>query len=104
MLPYCTQYLGLRSILVIDNASTHRNRRISELIKGVRCRLEYLLLYLPNFNLIKRSFYNLKAYIRRHRRELKLFSSFSNFLQYYLESRTLFKGAAVGYFARLIIV
>jgi transposase len=102
--PYCTPFLGLRSVLVMDNASTHRNGRIAELIKDVRCRIEYLLLYLPDFNPIERSFHDLKAYIRRHRRELELFSSFGNFLQYCLESRTLFRGAAVGYFARLIVV
>jgi transposase len=104
VLPYYTLFLRLRFILVIDNASTHRNSKITKLIKNVKCRIKYLLLYLPNFNSIKRSFYNLKAYIKRHRRKLKLFSSFSNFLQYCLESKTLFRGATVSYFARLIII
>jgi hypothetical protein len=30
---YCTQYLGLRSVLVIDNASTHRNRGFASLLR-----------------------------------------------------------------------
>jgi transposase len=104
VLPYCNPAPLPRSVIVMDNASIHKNARVRELVEGAGCRLKYLPPYSPDFNPIERSFHDLKAYVRRHRREVKLFNNFGDFLQYCLESRTLFRGAAVGHFRCSLIV
>lgn len=45
VLPHCNPRLGPRSVLVLDNASIYRNRRLRELFKAYGVALEFLLPY-----------------------------------------------------------
>jgi transposase len=57
-------YLGPCSVLVIDNHSTHYLEELQELYDVHSIVLLYLLLYSPDYNLIKQSFTALKAWMR----------------------------------------
>ena len=48
-------------VLLIDNASIYCSPAIVQLCRDFRVQLEFLLLYLPNYNPIKRSFKVLKS-------------------------------------------
>ena len=61
MLPNCTPYPGPRSIIVLDNASIYKSARLRELCERSGIILEFLLLYLLDFNPIKAIFKDLKA-------------------------------------------
>jgi transposase len=84
LLPLCNPYPGPRSVIIMDNASVHHSRQ--EVIitacrrKGVWVR--FLPLYSPDFNLIKESFGDLKAFIRRYyRRKCPEFYTYQHFLE-----------------------
>jgi transposase len=66
VLPLCTPFLGRNSVLVMDNASIHKSKRLVKACYQAGVLLQYLLPYSPDFNPIKESFGNLKAWIRRH--------------------------------------
>ena len=51
----------LRSILVLDNVNSYLSEDLATICEEARVRLEYLPLYLLNYNLIKESFSTLKA-------------------------------------------
>jgi transposase len=104
VLPYCKPYPMPRSVIVMDNASTHRNSRIRELVESAGCRLEYLPPYSPDFNPIERSFHELKAYIKRHRQEVELFHNFGDFLALCIQRLTLFWGTARAHFRESMII
>ena len=57
----CTLYPGLRSIIILDNASIYKSARFQELCKQAGVLLEFLPLYLPDFNPIEAIFKDLKA-------------------------------------------
>ena len=61
MLLHYNLYLALNSIIIIDNASIYRLERIRQLYKAASVRLKYLLLYLLDYNPIKKSFKYLKS-------------------------------------------
>ena len=50
-----------RSVLIIDNAITHRLEELKEMCKEVGVILEYLPPYSLDFNVIEESFSSLKA-------------------------------------------
>jgi transposase len=79
VLPKCTLYLGPQLVIVIDNASVHYSylERIKEVARRCGVWVCFLPPYSPNFNLIKESFGDLKAYIRRYyRREISKFDNY----------------------------
>jgi transposase len=51
-------------VVVMDNLSSHKGRRVRELIEGKRCELIYLPSYSPDFNPIEQAFSKLKSYLR----------------------------------------
>jgi transposase len=72
LLPLCNPYLGPRLVIILDNALVHHSNRgnIEEACRRHGVLVRFLPLYSPDFNLIKESFNNLKAFIRRfYRRE-----------------------------------
>ena len=71
LLPLCNSYPGPQSVLVMDNCGIHRNQRVLNLCAEKGVLIEYLPPYLPNFNPIKESFYDLKLWIRRNYYKLK---------------------------------
>lgn len=66
MLPFCTGGNGPRLVLVIDNASSHRNEELVNMCYEVDVLLAYLPPYSPDFNPIETSFSVLKQWIKRH--------------------------------------
>ena len=106
LLPHCNAFPGPRSIIVMDNVSSHCNQRIEDVITGFGCQIRYLPPYSPDFNPIELSFSVLKAWVRRFFDDLwPLFKgSFGDFLRYAVArsrcdrfAREHFKHSAGGY-------
>jgi transposase len=52
-------------IVVMDNLSAHKAKRIRELIEGHGCELLYLPAYSPDFNPIEEAFSKIKGFVRK---------------------------------------
>jgi transposase len=52
-------------VVVMDNLSAHKGKRVRELIEGAGCELLYLPAYSPDMNPIEEAFSKLKASLRR---------------------------------------
>jgi transposase len=65
LLPLCSKWLKPKLVLVIDNASFYYTKRIKQMCYDASIKLVYLLLYLPDLNLIKEFFAKLKAFIKQ---------------------------------------
>ena len=65
VLPICTPYPGPRSVIIIDNASIHYSQinRLKETARRYSVWIRFLPPYSPDFNPIKESFSDLKAFI-----------------------------------------
>jgi transposase len=61
VLPFCNPHPAPNSVIVLNNASIHRSARVQQLYEAASVILEYLLLYSPNYNPIKKSFKQLKG-------------------------------------------
>jgi transposase len=60
VLSYYTPYPGPRSVIVLDNISIYKSVQLQKLCKKQGVLLKFLLLYLPDYNLIEATFKNLK--------------------------------------------
>jgi transposase len=65
VLPKMNQFPGPNSILVMDNASWHRDLRVPALCTRFKILLIYLPPYSPDYNPIEAYFGDCKAFIRR---------------------------------------
>jgi transposase len=52
-------------IVIMDNLSVHKDRRVAPLIAGAGCRLVYLPAYSPDMAPIEQAFSKLKTFLRR---------------------------------------
>jgi transposase len=52
-------------IVVMDNLSVHKDKRVAPLIAGAKCRLVYLPAYSPDFTPIEQAFSKIKAFLRQ---------------------------------------
>jgi len=68
LLPNLPRHNGLQPIVIMDNARIHRREEIQAICRCYNCLVEFLPPYAPILNSIESSFYNLKAFIRRHYR------------------------------------
>jgi transposase len=102
VLPYCNQWPAPRSVLVMDNASIHYNAEFQAMVVVAGVILEYLPLYLLDFNPIKLSFYELKAWIRRNRQLIDDFDDFGLFLKFAVNSCSSWK-QAISHFRRCFV-
>jgi transposase len=57
--------LGAGQIVVMDNLSVHKDKRVAPLIAAAGCRLVYLPAYSPDFTPIEQAFSKIKTYLRR---------------------------------------
>lgn len=73
-----------RTVIILDNASSHTNDRIREAVEAYGCIVKYLPPYSPDFNPIELSFSSLKAWVRRYEAEIwpKFEGDFGEFLRY----------------------
>ena len=69
-------------ILLMDNASIHRSPTIARLCRDYGVGLEYLPPYSPDYNLIKRSFKTLKAWMKKNYQQQDEWQNFKSFLEY----------------------
>jgi DDE superfamily endonuclease len=65
-LPHCNPYPGLRGVIVLDNASTHTNPRVVQLIGDYGCLVKAPPPYSPDLSPVELTFSMLKAGCRRH--------------------------------------
>jgi transposase len=65
LLHYCNRYPAPKSVIVIDNASWYRSRKIQQMCDKAGVILEFLSLYSPDFNPIEEHFGVLKKFIKR---------------------------------------
>lgn len=82
VLPNCEAYPGRRSVLVMDNASIHKDSRIKALCEEVGVLLVFLPPYSPDFNPIESTFKDLKAWIKRHYIQAEEYELFDDFLEH----------------------
>lgn len=82
VLPQCAP----GTILVMDNASIHRNKELRALCERASVYIEYLPPYSPEFNPIELSFHDLKTWIRRNIHSLGNYIDFGNFLRFGLQN------------------
>jgi hypothetical protein len=61
VLPHCTPYPRLRSILILNNASIYKDLRLHQLCNDTGVVLKFLLLYSLDYNPIEATFKDLKA-------------------------------------------
>ncbi len=52
-------------VVVMDNLSAHKGRRVRKLVEGCGCELVYLPAYSPDFNPIEQAFSKVKQALRR---------------------------------------
>ena len=71
LLPHCNAFPAPRSVICLDNCSTHINPLIRQTIEAKGCLIRYLPPYSPDYNPIELTFSILKAWLRRHFRPLK---------------------------------
>jgi transposase len=65
-LPKCSAYPSPCSVLVLNNATIHHGDKILILTDHFGMRIEYLLPYSPDLNLIEEAFSKIKHFIRRN--------------------------------------
>jgi len=82
VLPHCNPRPGPRSVLVLDNASIHKNPRLRELCERYGVALKFLPPYSPDFNPIEPTFHDFKAWLRRNHQQANDFAEFGGFLEY----------------------
>ena len=71
LLPHCNAFPGPRSVICLDNCSTHVNLIIRQIIEARGCLIRYLPPYSPDYNPIELTFNMLKAWLKRYFRPLK---------------------------------
>ncbi|KAI4850121.1 hypothetical protein E4T44_02934 [Aureobasidium sp. EXF-8845] len=64
VLPQCEPYPGRRSIVIMDNCSTHHSEKITQLGEQFGVYLLYLPPYSPYLNPIEQTFHLLKQWLR----------------------------------------
>jgi transposase len=70
LLPHCNLFPDPKSVIILDNASSHCDPIIAEAIHAKGCLVRYLFSYSPDFSPIELSFSVLKAWVRRRFHEL----------------------------------
>jgi transposase len=60
-------------VLIIDNASFHKSKKITELVESVGCKIKYLPPYSPDFNPIEHHWTAVKNAIRKAAQSIKNF-------------------------------
>ena len=66
LLPQCSAFPGPRSVIIMDNCSTHYVREVKELCDSHGVRLLYLPPYSPDYNPIEELFSVIKAWMKKN--------------------------------------
>ena len=81
VLPRCNPFPGPKSVIIMDNCSTHYSLYIKQVCWEAGVVLLYLPPYSPDFNLIEEFFSVLKAWLKRHH-DLAACMPFERFLEH----------------------
>jgi transposase len=87
VLPNCEAFPGKRSVLVMDNASIHKDRRIQMACDDVGVLLQFLPPYSPDYNPIESTFKDLKTWIKANYFLAAEFKSFLDFLEFAIQQQ-----------------
>ena len=60
-----------KPVIVMDNASFHKNEKIKKAIENAECILEFQPAYSPDLNPIEKKWAQVKAYIKKHQCSVK---------------------------------
>jgi len=82
VLPHCSLYPGPWSVLILDNASIHKDARLQQLCNDAGVILKFLPPYSPDYNPIEATFKDLKAWIKRNYVLAEDFEDFGSFLHF----------------------
>lgn len=85
VLPRCNPFPRPKSVIIIDNCSIHMNARIEELYNKYGVKVLYLPPYSPDYNPIKEFFSVLKAWLKRHHKDLTIVN-FKDYLTFTVEA------------------
>lgn len=90
---------GPRSVLIMDNCSTHHSDMIRPMCEAAGVRLEYLPPYSPDLSPIEESFSVIKSWIRKNRKQgLNFRGEIYGFFLYIAVQLSDVKGQARGFF------
>jgi transposase InsO family protein len=85
VLPQCQPFPGPRSIIILDNASIHRNQELKDMCEEAGVLLRFLPPYSPDFNPIESTFKDLKTWLKKHYVVAELFNEFEDFLAFAIQ-------------------
>jgi transposase len=100
VLPHCSPYPGPRSVLILDNASIHKNPRLQQLCDNAGVLLKFLPPYSPDYNPIEATFKNLKAWIKRNYKLVAEFENFGDFLDFAIQQACTSKADVIEHFRK----
>jgi transposase len=73
-------------IIVLDNASFHKSKRITELIEAVECKVLFLPPYSPDLNPIENFWAVMKSKIKKY---LPIFTNLNDTIDYVFYAHTI---------------
>lgn len=82
VLPHCTPYPCLRSVIIMDNASIHKDPCLRQACNEAGVLLKFLPLYSPDYNPIEATFKDLKVWLKKNYSLLVEFEDFAEFLNF----------------------
>lgn len=85
VLPNCEAFPGKQSVLIIDNASIHKDCQIQTACNNIGVLLQFLLPYSTDYNPIELTFKDLKAWIKANYFLIAEFEHFSDFLEFAIQ-------------------
>jgi transposase len=97
VVPLYNPYPGPRLVIILDNASVYyiNQQNIEDVYRRHSVLVRFLSPYSPDFNPIKESFTDLKAWIRRHyHRERRKYKTYHGFLAWAIKAVGTGSGAA----------
>jgi transposase len=89
VVPLCNPYLGPRLVIILDNALVYyiNRQNIEDVYRRHGVLVRFLSPYSLDFNPIKESFIDLKAWIRRHyHREQRKYKTYYGFLTWAIKA------------------
>jgi hypothetical protein len=85
--PSCEAFPGRRSVLVMDNASIHKDVRIKTACQEAGVLLQFLPPYSPDYNPIESMFKDLKAWVKKNYLLAAEFCDFAAFLEFTVQQQ-----------------
>ena len=88
VLPHCEAYPNKRSVIILDNATIHKDLRLKEACNEAGVLLQFLPPYSPDYNPIESTFKDLKAWIKTNYQLAAEFDQFPDFLEFAVQQQS----------------